>query len=191
MALDGANDLTLVAAAQHGDRSALEALLGQQHDRIYALAYRMLGDQRDAEDAAQDALLALVKGLPRFDGRAAFSTWVYRITTNICLDELRRRRRRPVTVELADDLASGAPGQHEATIDSRLEIDTALARLPEQFRIAVVLRDLCDLDYAQIAEVLAIPAGTVRSRIARGRAELARALAGNPADPDGRRNEVT
>ena len=180
----------LLEAARAGDRVALERLLRGEHDRIYALARRLLGDARDAEDATQEALIAIVRGLPRFDGRAAFGTWVYRITTNVCLDELRRRRRRPDTIELQpfDGRAAVAPG--EAGVDDRLEIDAALAALAPEYRAAVVLRDVCDLDYSEIGDVLGIPPGTVRSRIARGRAALARSLAGNQAGPDERRTEV-
>lgn len=143
---------------------------------------RLAGNEADALDATQEALIAIARGIRRFDGRAAFSTWAYRVATNASLDELRRRRRRPV---LVDDLDDGAVSGSEvaqarsAGIDGlpdRLAIDAALARLPLEFRAPVVLRDLCDLDYAEIADVLDIPPGTVRSRIARGRAQLATLL---------------
>jgi RNA polymerase sigma-70 factor, ECF subfamily len=82
-------------AAQAGDRAALDALLRRHYDRIYAVCRRMTGQDADAADAAQDAMIAIVRGLPRFDGRAAFGTWAYRIASNACIDELRRRKRRP------------------------------------------------------------------------------------------------
>jgi RNA polymerase sigma-70 factor (ECF subfamily) len=127
-----------------------------------------------------------VRGLHRFDGRASFTTWSFRVSTNACLDELRRRRRRPEPglpeVERADDAGDiGRPGFDESLSD-RLDVDAALAQLPVEFRAAVVLRDVCGLDYAEIADVLDVPAGTVRSRIARGRAQLAGRL-GNPGGP--------
>lgn len=177
----------MVAAAQGGDRDALDALLRRHHDRIAALCRRLCGNQADGADATQEALLAIVRGLPRFDGRSAFSTWAYRVTTNACLDELRRRSRRPAP-GLDEEGAEtggqrhGAPDLGDAVVE-RLEIDGALATLSPEHRAAVVLRDLCTLDYAEIAEVLQIPPGTVRSRIARGRAALADALGGNPASP--------
>jgi RNA polymerase sigma-70 factor (ECF subfamily) len=184
-----ADDRDLVAAAQSGDRDAMERLLRAHQPRVHAVCRRITGNDTDALDATQDALIAIVRGLPRFDGRSRFSTWVYRVTTNACLDELRRRRRRPVvglpehegrTLEPADD---AVPLDDQVT--GRIEIDAALVALPEDFRVAVVLRDLCRLDYAEIAEVLDIPPGTVRSRIARGRAQLADRL-GNQPDPSGR-----
>jgi RNA polymerase sigma-70 factor (ECF subfamily) len=183
-----------VAAAQAGDRRALDALLRRHHDRIHAVCRRLAGNEADAHDATQEALISIVRGLGRFDGRAAFSTWAYRVATNACLDELRRRQRRP-TPGLPDDdstdllpLPGGSPGIDG--LPDRLAIDAALAQLPEEFRAPVVLRDLCDLDYAEIATTLGIPPGTVRSRIARGRAQLARILApGNLAPAERRPTE--
>lgn len=125
--------------------------------------------------------MAIVRGLPRFDGRAKFSTWAHRIAHNACIDELRRRERRP-DPGLPDHEArrrGEGPGLDE-TVADRLSTDEALQALPEDFRAAVVLRDQLGMDYAEIAEVLGIPPGTVRSRIARGRTALARAL-GNQA----------
>jgi RNA polymerase sigma-70 factor (ECF subfamily) len=151
---------------------------------VYAVCRRLAGNDADALDAAQEALLALVRGLPRFDGRAAFSTWAYRVATNACLDELRRRRRRPEPGLPARDRAADDPPLDTATAD-RLDLDAALAMIPEEFRVAVVLRDQLGCDYAEIAEILDVPPGTVRSRIARGRAALARRL-GNPAAPPDR-----
>jgi RNA polymerase sigma-70 factor (ECF subfamily) len=167
-----------------------------QIDRIHGLCRKLCGNGPDAEDATQEALIAVVRGLPRFDGRAAFSTWVHRVATNACLDELRRKGRRPQVARRLDaapatgdggprtlDLADPTPGVDER-LPERMAIDDALAALPEEFRVAVVLRDHLGLDYAEIAEALDLPPGTVRSRIARGRARLA-ALLGPlpPASP--------
>ena len=172
----------MIAAAQAGDRDALDALLRLHHDRIHALCRRLAGNDADALDATQEALIAIVRGLPRFDGRARFTTWAYRVATNACLDELRRRSRRP-RLGLPDEELAERPGRSAPVADAvaaRLDVDAALARLAPDQRTAVVLRDLCTLDYAEIAEVLDIPIGTVRSRIARGRAQLADLLSGNP-----------
>ncbi len=163
-------DDELVAAAQSGDRAALDTLLRRHLDLIHAVCSRLAGNPADAADATQEALIAIVRGLPRFDRRAAPRTWMYRVATNACLDELRRRGRRP-RLGLDDAVAERpdpAPPVDRSVTD-RLTLDDALARLPEEFRVAVVLRDVQGMDYAQIAEVLQIPIGTVRSRIARGR----------------------
>lgn len=130
-----------------------------------------------------------MRGLPSFDGRAAFSTWSYRVATNACLDELRRRRRHPTEAlpDEVDTTTGGVPHLDEA-VAARVDVDAALAAVPVEFRAAVVLRDLCGLDYAEIAEVLDVPPGTVRSRIARGRASIARRLGGNQSIPSDRLN---
>ncbi len=175
-------------AAQAGDRKALERLLRRHADRIHAVCRRITGNDADANDATQEAMIAIVRGLDRFDGRSAFSTWAYRVATNACLDELRRRRRRPEPTADEDLDALGrtsSPNLDVETVGDRADIDAALGTLAPEFRAAVVLRDLVGLDYAEIADVLGVPAGTVKSRIARGRAALADRLRpdGNPATP--------
>ena len=151
----------------------------------------MMGNEADALDATQDALIAVTRGLKRFDGRARFTTWSYRVVTNACLDELRRRKRRPDPgLDEQPEAVQVAPGPAtDSMVIDRLDVDAALQQIPEDFRTAVVLRDLCDLGYAEIAESLGIPPGTVRSRISRGRAALAQLLAGNSDPPSERQNE--
>ncbi len=187
------DDDDLVERAQAGDTGALDDLLRRHQGRIHGVCRRLTGNDADALDATQEALISVARGLDRFDGRASFSTWVYRIATNAALDELRRRRRRPVvSLDAARTarLEPAAPGPSVGqSVGDRLDIDAALAELPLEFRAPVVLRDLCRLDYAEIAEVLDIPPGTVRSRISRGRSALASRLAdpeGNPGPPPDR-----
>jgi RNA polymerase sigma-70 factor (ECF subfamily) len=182
-----AEDEALVAAAQAGDGRALDALLRRHHDRVHAICRRLTGNDADALDATQEALMAVVRGIDRFDGRARFSTWVYRVATNASLDELRRRKRRPRPVDedrhaLDDRADDRAPSVGGSVVD-RLAVDDALQTIAPEFRACVVLRDLCDLDYAEIAEVLDLPPGTVRSRISRGRAALAQVLRGERPGP--------
>jgi RNA polymerase sigma-70 factor (ECF subfamily) len=168
----------LVAAAQAGDRRALDQLLRREQPRIHTLCRRMTGNDTDALDAAQDALIAIVRGLPRYDGRAAFSTWAYRVATNACLDELRRRKRRPVPVDdTALSTRPSAAADVGEQVTQRSALDDALATLSPEFRAPLVLRDVLGLDYHAIAETLEIPPGTVRSRIARARGQLADLLA--------------
>jgi len=174
-------DRALARAAARGDRRSLELLLDRHADRVHAVCRRVVGHPEDALDATQEALVAITRGIATFDGRSAFTTWLYRVATNAALDEVRRRGRRPTPVDELPEPANPASGLEER-VGARLDVDAALARLPEDFRVAVVLRDLCDLDYAEIAEVLDVPPGTVRSRIARGRAALSELL-GNSGDP--------
>ena len=186
---DPRSDLELVDRARDGDRASLDALLRRHHERIHLLCRRLCRDRGDAEDATQEALIAIVRGLPRYDGRAAFTTWSYRVTTNACLDQLRRRARRPLPSGMGGDGTEPVPLVEDASArrdadpevraladDDRTQLQAALAELPEEFRVPVVLRDVADLDYAEIGELLGLAPGTVRSRISRGRARLARAL---------------
>ena len=167
-------------AARGGDTSALDTLLRRHYDRLYARCRRMTGDPADAADACQEALMAIVRGLDGFDGRSAFGTWAYRVTTNACLDELRRRRRRPEP-GLPDGASEpSAPVDEMEAATTRADLDVALRSLPADFRAAVVLRDVCGLSYDEISDILGIPPGTVRSRIARGRGALIPLLRSEP-----------
>ena len=181
-------DGDLVAAVRRGDRRALDDLLRRHQPRLWAVCRRLTGSDADADDAVQEAMVAIVRALPSFDARARFGTWAYRIAVNASLDELRRRRRRPEPGLPGDpDVPGPEPVARTAAPESAAltaDVDRALRRLPPEFRAPVVLRDLCGLDYAEIAEVLDLPPGTVRSRISRGRAALAPVLAA------GNRNEA-
>jgi len=208
-------------AARGGDPEALEALITAQYDRVHALCRRMLGNEADALDATQDAMVAAIRALDRFDGRSSFGTWLYRIATNSCIDELRRRRRRPrplpglleghgseggasvggggggggggVGRGVGGGVGGAGPGADldpADAVSARMDVDVALRRLPIEFRTAVVLRDVCDLPYDEIAAILDVPVGTVRSRIARGRASLAAMWGSETAGQNGPAGEV-
>jgi RNA polymerase sigma-70 factor, ECF subfamily len=196
-------------AARAGDSAALETLLVAHYDRVHAVCRRMLGNEADAVDAAQDALLSAVRSITRFDGRSSFATWLYRIATNACLDELRRRRRRPL-VGLPGDIdddwdgaggrgtafgSGGDGGRFQPAFGAgardpadeaiaHVDVDVALRSLAAEHRVALVLRDVGDLTYDEIALILDVPIGTVRSRIARGRAALADLMTAAPGSVD-------
>jgi RNA polymerase sigma-70 factor (ECF subfamily) len=181
------DDTRLVRAAQDGDRRAMETLLRRHHHRVLVVTTRICRDRGDAEDAAQNALVSIVGNLAAFDQRCTFSTWVHRIATNAALDELRRRSRRPLPDDgpTSEPAAAAGAEPDELVLGSleRARLAAALDRLPPEFRDAVLLRDVADLDYTQIAAVLDVPIGTVRSRIARGRARLAELLDPDRPDP--------
>lgn len=161
---------------------SLNDLLRQHYPMIRAVCWRILNDDSDADDAAQNAMISIARRIDTFDGRSAISTWIYRIATNAALDEIRRRRRRPRPVGDRSILTVVDSSSERAmdTIDGADHVNAALARIPEEFRVALILRDVVDLDYEEIGRILNVPGGTVRSRIARGRARLADLL-GNPA----------
>ena len=172
---------------------SLNDLLREHYPMIRAVCWRILNDDSDADDAAQNALLSIARRIDTFDGRSAMSTWIYRIATNAALDELRRRRRRPRSLghdrllEVVDAVPDAVAERTVASVDDSDRLSAALAQLPEEFRLAVVLRDVVDLDYEEIGRILGVPGGTVRSRIARGRGRLADLL-GNPPVTDERPN---
>lgn len=166
-------DHELVERSRAGDRDALEVLLERHFDRVHAICRRVAGNHHDALDATQEALVAVARHIGTFDGRSRFTTWLYRVATNAALDEIRRRHRRPRPVEEVPD---GGRRSFESGVDARIDVGAALEELPEEYRAAVVLRDLVDLDYEEIARILEVPIGTVRSRISRGRAALADAV---------------
>jgi RNA polymerase sigma-70 factor, ECF subfamily len=152
--------------------------VARDHGRfLYNVAYRLAGNDSDAQDLVQEALLRVRKGLERYQP-GSLEGWLARIVTNVFLDEVRRRRRRPADAfpEDPDWVVPPAPGADEVPTGFSDEVQAALASLPDEFRAAVVLCDVADRPYEEIAESLGVPVGTVRSRIHRGRRLLRKAL---------------
>jgi RNA polymerase sigma-70 factor (ECF subfamily) len=150
---------------------------------MYQVAYRLTGNPDDAADVVQEALLRVRKGLETYQP-GSLEGWLARIVTNVFLDEVRRRRRRPteaLPVE-PDRVLPASPAADEASAELSAEIQAALTSLPDDFRVAVVLCDVADLPYEDIAVATGVPVGTVRSRIHRGRRMLRTALQGQTAD---------
>ena len=169
----------LVASAQQGNRDALEQLLGQYYDFIFSICRRITGNIDDANEATQETLISIAKNIASFKSAAKFSTWVYRIATNASLDEIRKKSRRPTTEFNEETVtANTAPSLEDSLIDS-IDIDIALQRLPEEFRIVLVLRDQLGTSYEEIGEILDVPSGTVKSRIARARQKMKEEILGN------------
>jgi RNA polymerase sigma-70 factor (ECF subfamily) len=173
---DDALDRALLQAHVAGDRDAFGRLVARHRDRLYAVALRTLGpaEREEAADALQDALLSAYRGAAGFRGDAKVSTWLHRVVVNACLDRLRRRAARP-TVPMPEQEPAGttdALGDRETALD----VAAALAALPPDQRVALVLVDLQGLPVDEAARVLGIPVGTVKSRCSRGRARLAVSL---------------
>lgn len=180
-----AADRQLMVRTAAGDAAAFAELMSRHQDMVFAVALRMMRNRQAALDATQDTFLALLGKADRYAGDAQVSTWLYRVATNKCLDHLRRQKRRQ-----ADPLAdyhnvtdANADASLDA-VDVRSEIGAALTTLPDHYRAAVVMSDLDGLSIREIAEILGLPAGTVKSRIFRGRRMLAGKLEGL-RDPSG------
>lgn len=177
------SDAALVSSAQQGDTAAFDALVGRYQDRIYNLCYRICGNEADAQDLAQTTFLRAFQALSRFEARCAFYTWIFRIATNVAISHLRKRSHAPLAsldaaqddrqpLDPPADTRRTDPHRQVEQVEQRRQVESALARLPAEFRVAVVLKDIEQMDYATIAEVLGVPIGTVRSRISRGRMML-------------------
>jgi RNA polymerase sigma-70 factor (ECF subfamily) len=172
-ALRDADDAALMRAHVAGDRDAFGELVRRHRDRLWAVALRTLGDREEAADAVQDALISAYRSAERFRGESAVTTWLHRIVVNACLDRARRRQARP-TVPLPE-VETPALVQRSATdaSDTAVAVRTALAQLPADQRVALVLMDMQGYSVAEIAQMLDVAEGTVKSRCARGRARLA------------------
>ncbi|HEY1134189.1 MAG TPA: sigma-70 family RNA polymerase sigma factor [Nocardioides sp.] len=173
--LDALDEAALLERARDGDAEAFEALVRPRRSRLWSVCLRVVSDRNDAEDALQDALTAAWLHLGSFRGEARFDTWLYRIASNAALAVARRRRERAVDpTELPED--GELQRDHADQVADVDRVRRALAELPEQFREAVVLRELADLTYEEIAAHQGVGVQTVKSRLNRARAQLAAAL---------------
>jgi RNA polymerase sigma-70 factor, ECF subfamily len=179
-------DEELVARALGGDSSSFNELIHRWERPIYALAYRQIGREDDARDVCQETFLRAYRALNGFRGQAKFSSWLYRIALNLCRDWLRRERRTPVVqppedVDLMDLAASREPTE---TIEDRVArqdlsrlVERAMARLPEEQRTAIILKEYHGLTFQEIADLVGCPLSTVKTRLYQGLAVLRRELA--------------
>ncbi len=167
-------EASLIARSQRGDLQAFDRLVAAHEDRIYHAAYRITGNADDARDAAQETFLKAFRALPRYRHKAAFSTWLHRIAVNAALDLVRRRPQvPPVPLEdVALPAPVGNPEPEAERSELQRRVHQALRRLATDHRVIIVLRDLQGLAYEEIADVLRIPVGTVRSRLSRARDAL-------------------
>lgn len=171
----------LVERCLAGDQDAWGEIVRLHWRKVFNLAYKFVGRHDEAEDLTQDIFLRIFKALHSFDRRANFQTWLISISRNLCIDHYRSRRKERETMARDVDASTLTPPARERGPDGQLEqqdvrvlVRTALAHLPPGLREAVVLRDLQEFSYVEIADQLNIPEGTVKSRINRGRLELAR-----------------
>ena len=183
----------LIRRAASGDDGAFEQLLLAHQKQVYNLCLRLSGSAEDAFDLSQEAFIRAWRALAQYQFEAEFSTWLYRLTRNVCIDHLRRRKRQnTVPLETEQDgelielpLPDGAPGPEERMLHEEKQriLAEAMQALPEDYREILVLRVVNDLPYDRIAEILDLQLGTVKSRLARARLQLKKILAnGNHAN---------
>jgi RNA polymerase sigma-70 factor (ECF subfamily) len=176
---DGAVLDALAVAAGRGDRLALEDLLTRIDDLVRVRCLRILPNRSDAEEAAQDALLAVSQRIDRFDGRARFTTWLYRVVSNSSFDTYRRLKRQAPPA--SDQMPSAVADERTSVIaGGRVDLLDALEAVDRRFIEPVLLRDLGGLSYQEIADAIDIPVGTVRSRVHEGRERLQGLLRARP-----------
>lgn len=171
-------DADLIAAHAAGDPTAFGEIVRRHRDRMWTVALRTMRDHEEAADALQDAFISAFRAAATFRAESAVSTWLHRIVVNACLDRIRKRQSRP-TVPLPETdgyREPAAPGDSMAQRETRLIISDALAELPDEQRIPIVLVDVEGYSVAETASLLGIAEGTVKSRCARGRAKLAKVL---------------
>jgi len=177
-----AEDVALIERCLRKDQSAWEGIVARYRRKVFHIAYKFTGKHDEAEDLSQDIFLKLFKSLDKFNRDADFSTWLSSVARNYCIDHYRAsKREKEVVVEdlVAMDLAPAASGNPHRALedrDRRSFLRHGLELLPDKLREAVILRDLQGLSYQEMADRLRLPEGTVKSRINRGREELARLL---------------
>lgn len=189
---EAASERALIGRIREGDTEEFKVLVRRYQARIYTLALRLLGSPQEAEDCAQEAFLRAYKNLKQFSGRSSFYTWIYRITVNLALSRLRHLSRRgrgkteslqpadePSFLRPVEPLEPG-PNPRERLMEKDLEaqLNRALQRLPAGYRAVLVLRDVEGRSYEEVAELMALPLGTVKSRLHQARAKMQRLLAG-------------
>ncbi len=179
-------DQEMIALCRNGDREAFNALVLKYQKQVFNIAYGMLSDYEDASDAAQDVFIKVYRSIASFRGQSSFSTWLYRICSNVCNDMLRKRQRRGISISLdndeEDNPASHLPSE-EPTPAERLEesersraVREAINGLRKEYREIIVFSDMEQLSYEEIAKILRCPVGTVKSRLNRARNALRKKL---------------
>ena len=176
------SDAELIARVVEGDREAFDEIMRRHEDRVFSVCLRIMADRDKALDSTQETFLTVFRKASQFKGNAALGTWIYRIAVNTCYDQLRKAKRRKAD-PLPDFVDPTDPSAEEAVESAALrsELRAALDELPQDFRAAIVLSDIEGMSLPEVAAVLGVPVGTVKSRIFRGRRQMAQRLGNQTA----------
>ena len=172
--VDDRRDEVILQAFLSGDRGAFDELVRRHEDAVFGVALRMMGQRADALDAVQETFVAVFRRAHAFRGDAAFTTWLHRIAINTCKDLIRKRGRFPL--EAGEQIERADPADVSGQVTAHVDLAAALATLPEDQRVALVMFELGGIPYEEIARATKTQIGTVKSRISRGRQALARAM---------------
>lgn len=169
----------IIKRAQKGNKAALEELIFAYEKKVYNIALRYMGNEADAYDMAQESLIKMYRSIGRFRGESSFSSWVYRLTVNTCLDGLRKRKKNVISLEGSMEAgasyteeANETPEEHALRIEKKEDIQRAINMLSPDHKSVIILRDIGGLSYEEISSCLSVSVGTVKSRINRGRQKL-------------------
>lgn len=175
------NDAELIAQVVSGNRESFDQIMRNHEDRVFSVCLRIMADREAALDATQETFLTVFRKAEQFQGNSALGTWIYRIAVNTCYDQLRKAKRRR-TEAIPENFDPRDPSAEEAVESAGMkkEIQAALGELPTDFRAAIVLADIEGMSLPEVAEVLGVPVGTVKSRLFRGRRILAERLGNHP-----------
>lgn len=169
---DESAEAALLRRARDGEREAISVLVNRHRTRLTNLAFQITRDRADAEDAAQEVLLRALDKLPSFRGESEFSSWLYRLTLNFCLEKRRLDQRRAEILAQHLGESEAVASSHERQLETRQLIERALDALSEPQRVALLLREWQGFSYQEIAEILQLPIGTVRSRLSKARRQF-------------------
>ena len=182
------DEKTLISKSKAGDRQAFSALVEKYQSKIINMSYGMLSDQEDAYDAAQEVFIKVFRSIDSFEEKSSFSTWIYRITVNVCNDMLRKRQRKISALSLSStadgdeekvlEIKDDAPTPQDTaeTNETQLEVRRAISELSDEYKTVITLFDLEGLSYDEISSIINVPVGTVKSRLSRARSALKKNL---------------
>jgi RNA polymerase sigma-70 factor (ECF subfamily) len=184
------DEALIISRAQEGDREAFSMLISSYKKMAYNLCLRMLGDRGEAEDAVQEAFIKIYRALKSFNGKSKFSTWALKITSNTCIDILRKRKVQTVPIEDYEISDESSPEKQYIASESRRDVERAVKNLPEKYRTMIVYYHFMNLSYQEISDMLNEPMTIVKNRLYRARLMLKQSLFSGEGDYNGLQSSI-